>query len=95
MIVMSDQQFEANGIKRTSRDRRLKEQDAKAQRANAPVVQRQVDQNKPAFKQKRPNYSSDRKSSGGGGGAVNPLTLLMFLPLLVAWVRRRTELKKA
>lgn len=94
MVVMSDAQFEANGIKRTNRDRRLKEEDAKAQRANAPVVQRQVDRNKPAFKQKQPNYSNNRKSSGGGG-AVNPLTLLMFLPLLVAWVRRRRELNKA
>jgi Ca-activated chloride channel family protein len=94
MIVMSDEQFEANGIKRTNRDRRLKEQDAKAQRTNAPVVQRQIDRNKPAFKQKRPNYSGSRKRSGGGGGAVNPLTLIMLLPLLVAWIRRRSDLKK-
>lgn len=90
MIVMSDEQFEANGIKRTNRDRRLKEQGAKTQRANAPVAQRQVDRNKPVFPHKRPNYSG-----GGGGGAINPLTLVMFLPLLVAWVRRRTETNKA
>ena len=84
MIVMSDEQFEANGIKRNNRDRRKAEQSAKAKRAASPVTQRQVDQSAPAFPSKRPNYSG-----GGGGGAINPLTLIMLLPIAFAWLRRR------
>lgn len=89
MIVMTDEQFEANGIKRNNRKRRQQEQDAKDKRVNAPVVQRQVGKSKPAFTKKRPSYSG-----GGGGGAINPLSLLMLMPLIVAWLRRRVNLKK-
>ena len=88
MIVMTDEQFEANGIKRNNRNRRQKEQAAKNKRANSPVVQRQVDKNQPAFKNKRPSYS-------GGGGAINPLSLLILLPILLAWAKRRYTLKQA
>ncbi len=86
MIVMTDEQFEANGIKRNNKKRREAEQAAQQKRANSGVQQRQVDQNTPAFSQNRPSYSG-----GGGGGAINPLTLLMLLPLLVTFVRRRTN----
>ena len=82
MIVMSDEQFEANGIKRSNRERRESEQAAQRNRATAPITPRQVDQNAPAFPSKRPSYS-------GGGGAINPLTLLMLLPIGLAWLRRR------
>ena len=84
MIVMSDEQFEANGIKRTNRERRETEQRAQANRASSPVRQNQVDQSSPAFPQNRPNYSG-----GGGGGAINPLTILMLFPLGIVWLRRR------
>jgi len=84
MIVMSDEQFEANGIKRNNRERRQAEQTAQAKRAASPVTQRRVDQNKPAFAKNRPSYSG-----GGGGGAINPLALLIMLPLVAAWLRRR------
>jgi len=84
MIVMSDNQFEANGIKRNNRKRRENEQNARDKRAASSLKQNQVDQNTPAFSQNRPNYSG-----GGGGGAINPLTLLMFLPLGFSWLRRR------
>jgi len=84
MIVMSDDQFEANGIKRNNRKRRENEQNARDKRAASSLKQNQVDQNTPAFSQNRPNYSG-----GGGGGAINPLTLLMFLPLAFSWLRRR------
>ncbi len=89
MIVMTDEQFEANGIKRNNRERREAEQIAQAERAAAPVVPRQVDQNTPAFNKKRPSYSG-----GGGGGAINPLTVLMFLPIALAWLRRRVSSEK-
>ena len=81
---MSDEQFEANGIKRTNRERRETEQRAQANRASSPVRQNQVDQSSPAFPQNRPNYSG-----GGGGGAINPLTILMLFPLGIVWLRRR------
>lgn len=91
MIVMRDEQFEANGIKRNNRKRRETEQSAKAKRSASPVAQRQVDQNAPAFPQKRPSYS---RGGGGGGGAINPLTLLMLLPIAFAWLRRRIAINK-
>jgi len=89
MIVMTDEQFEANGIKRNNRKRRESEQNAQSQRAVSPVKQRQVDQNTPAFSNNRSNYSG-----GGGGGAVSPLTLIMFLPIALTWLRRRTTFGK-
>lgn len=94
MIVMTDEQFEANGIKRNNRKRRQQEQDAKDKRSNAPVAQRQIDKSKPAFTKKRPSYSGNGGKSSGGGGAINPLSLLMLMPLMVAWLRRRIALKK-
>ncbi|MBL4672005.1 MAG: VWA domain-containing protein [Arenicella sp.] len=84
MIVMTDEQFEANGIKRNNRKRRESEQAAQNNRVASPVTQRQVDQNAPAFTAKRPSYSG-----GGGGGAINPLTLLLMMPIALAWLRRR------
>jgi len=89
MLVMSDEQFEANGISRNNRARRKAEQDAKAKRLNTPVSSRQIDSKQPAFPQNRPSYSGS--GSSGGGGAINPLSLLMLLPLMVAWIRRRTS----
>jgi len=89
MIVMTDEQFEANGIKRNNRKRREAEEKAQALRAASPVVPRQVDQNAPAFSRNRPNYS------GGGGGAINPLTILMLLPIALAWLRRRISSDKS
>jgi Ca-activated chloride channel family protein len=94
MVVMTDEQFEANGIKRNNRKRRQQEQDAKDKRSNAPVAQRQIDKSKPAFTKKRPSYSGNGGKSSGGGGAINPLSLLMLMPLMVAWLRRRIALKK-
>ena len=86
MIVMTDEQFEANGIERNNKKRREAEQAAQQKRAKSGVQQRQVDQSAPAFSQNRPSYSG-----GGGGGAINPMTLVMLLPLLVAFMRRRTS----
>lgn len=90
MIVMSDEQFEANGIKRNNRERRESELAAQNKRAGSPVRQHQVDQNTPAFPTKRPSYSG-----GGGGGAISPLTLLLMMPIALAWLRRRIISNKA
>ena len=85
MLVMSDEQFEANGIERTNRNRRTTEEAAKAQRKNNPVTTNRVDQNKPAFNGNQPSYSG----GSGGSGAINPFALFMLLPLLFAWMRKR------
>lgn len=86
MIVMSDAQFEANGIDRANRDRRAKEMAAAANRQAQPVSSNRVDQSQPAFNNNQPSYSG-----GGGSGAINPLSFLMFLPLLFAWIRNRKQ----
>lgn len=90
MVVMSDAQFEANGIDRTNRDRRAVESAAAAQRQTQAVSSNRVDQNQPAFNNSRPSYSGGG-SSGGGSGAMNPFSFLMFLPLLLAWMRSRSS----
>jgi len=87
MIVMSEEQLAANGIKPTNRDRREKERQAQQQRAAQPVTQRQVDRATPAFPDRRPNYSG----SGGGGGAIGPWSFVLALPLLLAFLRRRMQ----
>jgi len=85
MIVMQEQRFEEEGIKRGNRDRRLKETTSAGQRAQAPVTSRRADTNSPAFNNSRPTYSG----GGSGGGAFNPLALLFFVPLLLARTRRK------
>lgn len=86
MLVMSDEQFEANGIERTNRDRRNVEQAAQATRSNTAVTTNRVDQSSPAFNGNQASYSGS-----GGSGAINPLTFLLLLPVLVAWVRQRIQ----
>ena len=85
MIVMSDEQFEKNGIDRSNRNRRDKEAKAAEQRKANPVTSNRVDQHQPAFTSNRPSYSG----GGGGGGAVGPFGLLMLLPLGLAFIRQR------
>jgi len=88
MLVMSDAQFEANGIDRTNRDRRAAETAAAAKRQSQATSSNRVDQSQPAFNSNRPSYSG---GSGGGSGAIGPFGFLVFLPLLLAWVRNRKQ----
>ena len=82
MIVMRDEQFEANGIERHNRDRRQRETAASQKRATQAVASNRMDQHDPAFSGNQPNYS-------GGSGAFNPISLLLLLPLGWAWIRKR------
>ena len=84
MIVMSDEQFEANNIERKNRSRRAKEVQAQNKRMANPVTSNQVDQNQPAFNGNRTSYRGS-----GGGGAFSPFGFLIFLPLCLAWIRER------
>ena len=85
MIVMRDEQFEAHGIERKNEKRRAKEQQAKQQRAQAPVTSHRVDTQQPAFTTHRPSFG------GGGGGAFNPL---MYMPLVLLLFYRRRRMTK-
>jgi len=83
MIVMRDEQFAAHGIERKNKQRRNKEVQAKAKRAQAPVVNHRVDTSKPAFSKPRASHSN----GGGGGGSINLLFLAPFV--LLGLFRRR------
>lgn len=83
MVVVRNEVFEKQGIKRNNQTRLAKETIAKQQRDQRPAVSRQVDQQKPM-------YTSDRASHSSGGGAFDAWSLLMFMPLLWLMLRRRT-----
>ena len=85
MIVMRDEQFAAHGIERKNKKRIEKEQQAKQQRAQAPVTSHRVDTQQPAFTTHRPSFG------GGGGGAFNPL---MYMPLVLLVLYRRKKILK-
>ena len=85
MIVVRDEVFAAQGIKRTNRDRVAAETVARQVRAAQPPQARRVDQNQPM-------YTKPRPSTGGGGSGGGAFGLPMLLGLFgLAWFRRRKE----
>jgi Ca-activated chloride channel family protein len=85
MIVVRDEIFAAQGIKRTNRDRVAAEQAARQVRAAQQPQSRRVDQHQPMYPKKRPK-------SGGGGSGGGAFGLPMLLALLgVVMFRRRKE----
>jgi len=85
MIVVREEVFAAQGIKRSNRDRVTAETVARQARAAQPPQQRRVDQNQPM-------YSKPRPSTGGGGSGGGALGLPMLLGMFgLAWFRRRKE----
>jgi len=83
MIVVREEVFQANGIKRTNAKRLKREADAKQARSTQSVTNNRVDTQKPMFSSKRANY-------GSGGGAVNPLMLLLLIPAMLLRKRIRS-----
>lgn len=81
MLVVRDEVFEQQGIKRHNRDRVAKEQTAQSQRAAAPIQSRRVDQTQPMYPQ--------QSRSSYGGGALDVWAVLMLLPLLWFALGRR------
>lgn len=75
MLVVKDQVFQDQGIKRLNRDRINKEQQARQQRAAQPIVNRRVDQSQPMFNEIRPRYGS----GGLDKFQVLLITLLLFV----------------
>ena len=82
MLVMRDEVFEAQGIKRHNKKRLEKEKQAQQVRSQQTAVPHRVDKQQPMFNKNRPTYSS-------GGGAMGAWTLFVFIPFLLLKIKRR------
>ena len=82
MIVLREEVFAAQGIKRSNRDRVAAEQTAREARATQQPQSRRVDQHQPMYGKKRP-------STGGGGSGGGAFGLPMLLALLGTLIFRR------
>ena len=82
MIVLRDEVFDANGIKRSNKERLEKEANAQQAHTQQKTVSHRVDNNQPMFNKSRASYS-------GGGGAFDLWTLLLLIPLMVLKLQRR------
>jgi Ca-activated chloride channel family protein len=84
MIVVREEVFAAQGIKRTNRDRVAAERAAREARAAQRPQHRRVDQNQPMYSNKRPSTGG-----GGSGGGAFGLPMLLGLGGLVLLRRRK------
>jgi len=83
MIVVRDEVFAAQGIKRANRERVATERAAQQIRAAQAPQSHRVDQRKPMYQKRRP-------STGGGGSGGGAIGLPMLLPLIgLILIRRR------
>jgi len=87
MIVVRDEVFAAQGIKRSNRDRVATEQAAQQTRAKQAPQSRRVDQHQPMYTKKRPS-----SGGGGSGGGAASLPMILVLSGLLA-LRRRKQIK--
>ena len=74
MVVVRDEVFDAQGIKRGNQARLGTEAAARQQRAQRPAVSRTVDRQQPMYRSSRASHS--------GGGALDAWSLLLLLPLV-------------
>ncbi len=87
MVVLEEEVFRELGIEQKNKERLATEYAARQIRSSRPVVSRQVDTQQPMFQHNRPTLNF-----GGGAGALDPVSLLAFSPLL--WgLRPRTRAK--
>jgi len=82
MIVVRDEVFAAQGIKRTNRGRVATERAAQQVRSARASQNRRVDQQQPMYNKKRPST---------GGGAAGLPTILLLSALLMLRYRKRTK----
>ncbi len=87
MLVLRDEVFAQYNIERNNSKRLAKENKARVQRENSAIKNHRQDTHKPAFKQ---NRAYPKKSGGGNGG---PWSILLLLPLLMAWRQSHTNSK--
>jgi Ca-activated chloride channel homolog len=84
MIVVRDEVFAAQGIKRNNRERVATERAAQQSRAQQAPQNRRVDQNKPMYTKTRPSTGG-----GGSGGGAAGLPMILVLSGLLALHRRK------
>lgn len=87
MIVVRDEVFAAQGIKRSNRDRVKTERVAQQARATQPPQNRRTDQQQPMYNNKRPTTGG-----GGSGGGAAGLPLLLVLSGLLVLRRRKKHI---
>jgi Ca-activated chloride channel family protein len=87
MIVVRDEVFAAQGIKRSNRDRVATERAAQQTRAQQPVQPRRADTQQPMYTKKRPSTGG-----GGSGGGAAGLPMILALSGLLALRRRKQKL---
>ena len=82
MIVVRDEVFAAQGIKRSNRERVAKERVAQQTRSAQAAQPRRVDRQQPMYKKNRP-------STGGGGGGAVGLPMIILTAGILLFRRRR------
>ncbi len=87
MIVVRDEVFAAQGIKRSNRDRVATERAAQQTRAQQAPQPRRADTQKPMYNKKRP-----RTGGGGSGGGAAGVPMILALSGLLALRRRKQKL---
>ena len=87
MVVVREEVFAAQGIKRSNRDRVKTEQVAQQARAAQPPQNRRADQQQPMYNNKRP-----ATGGGGSGGGAAGLPLLLVLSGLLVMRRRKRHI---
>ena len=85
MIVVRDEVFAAQGIRRSNRDRVATEQVAQQARAQQAPQSRRVDQHQPMYNKKRPSTGG-----GGSGGGAAGLPMILILSGLFMLRRRKS-----
>jgi Ca-activated chloride channel family protein len=87
MIVVRDEVFAAQGIRRNNRERVATERLAQQTRAQQAPQNRRVDQNKPMYTKRRPSTGG-----GGSGGGAAGLPMILVLSGLLALRRRKPKM---
>jgi len=87
MIVVREEVFAAENIKRSNRERVATERAAQQTRAAQPPKNRRVDQQQPMYTKKRPSTGG-----GGSGGGAAGLPMILALSGILALRRRRRKL---
>ncbi|MBI5150571.1 MAG: VWA domain-containing protein [Candidatus Omnitrophica bacterium] len=87
MVIVEEKVFQDLGIDQRNKRRLETEWGAQRARATAPVVSRRVDTQQPMFTVNRPSF-------GGGAGALDPVSLAVFSPLLWGLRRRKKDERK-
>ena len=84
MIILEEDVYKELGIDRNNKKRLEKERAARQSRSSVPIRNRRVDTHQPMFSNNRPTFA-------GGVGALDPISLLVFSPLLLAFRRKKNK----